>query len=72
MRQKIIDKKKYSQICMNCRYGRMPKDMESVLCEKNGIVDPQSKCHHYEYDPLRRKPERARINNDYSEEDFKL
>jgi len=72
MRQKIIDKKKYSQICMNCRYGRMPKDREAVLCEKKGIVDPQGKCRHYEYDPLRRRPKRAVISSDYTEEDFKL
>lgn len=72
MKQKIIDKKKYSAICMNCSFGRMPKDKESVLCEKKGIVDAQGKCRHYKYDPLRRKPERAVLNTDYKEEDFKL
>lgn len=72
MRQKLIDKKKYSKVCMNCRYGRTPKDKESVLCEKKGIVDPNGKCRHYQYDPLRRIPERAVIANDYTEDDFKL
>ena len=72
MRQKLIDKKKYSKVCMNCRYGRLPKDKQSVLCEKKGVVDLCGKCRHYQYDPLRRIPERAVISTDYTEEDFKL
>ncbi len=72
MKQKIIDKKKYPEICLNCFYGRIPKDKESILCEKKGIVDPNGKCHSYRYDPLKRRPERVVIDSDFKEEDFKL
>lgn len=72
MKQKIIDEKKYAKQCANCFFGRMPKDKNTVLCEKNGVVDPQSKCRHYKYDPLRRVPDKIVINSNYTEDDFKL
>lgn len=72
MKQKIIDSKKYSKFCMNCFFGRSPKDDEVILCEKNGIVDPNGKCRHYQYDPIKRRPERISIDNNYDENDFKL
>ncbi|MBR3815526.1 MAG: hypothetical protein IKJ27_02230 [Clostridia bacterium] len=72
MKQKIFNKKKYPKACSNCLYGRTPKDNQSVLCEINGIVDLNDKCRHYEYDPLKRKPERIVINSEYTAEDFKL
>ena len=72
MKQKFIDEKKYSKVCLNCFFGRAPKDGESVLCEKKGNVDPYGKCRHYRYDPLKRVPERISLQKDFSEDDFKL
>lgn len=72
MKQKIIENKKYEKACHNCFYGRMPKDNESVLCEKKGNVDPYGKCRHYQYDPLKRKPDRLVVSKDFDENDFKL
>ena len=72
MKQKITDAKKYPKICANCFYGRVPKEKDSVLCEKKGVVDPQNKCRHYKYDPLKRIPEKIVLDTNYTAEDFKL
>ena len=72
MKQKIIEPKKYPKKCANCFYGRTPLDNSSVLCEKKGVVDPESKCRHYEYDPLKRIPAKPVINTDFKPEDFEL
>ncbi len=72
MKQKIIDNKKYSKQCSNCFFGRTPKDKDSVLCEKKGIVEPDSKCRHYKYDPLKRVPDKIVLRAEYNEDDFKL
>ena len=72
MKQKMIDKKKYTNCCANCFYGRLPKDKSAILCEKKGVVDPNSNCRHYKYDPLKRVPQRIVLSSDYNEDDFKL
>lgn len=72
MKQKLFDDKKYSKLCKNCFFGRSTKEKDIVLCEKKGVVDPDGKCTHYKYDPLKRVPEKTKLISDYSEEDFKL
>ena len=47
-------------------------DKVSVLCEKKGVVDPESRCRHYKYDPLKRIPPKPLAQLDFSAEDFKL
>ena len=71
MRQKMIDKKKYTKKCSNCFYGRTFKDNSEVICEKKGLVETDSCCRHYKYDPLKRVPERL-ILPEYSKEDFEI
>ena len=63
MKQKIIDEKKYPKKCANCFYGRTPLDNSSVLCEKKGVVDPESKCRHYQYDPPQKNSAEALARN---------
>ena len=72
MKQKIIDEKKYPKKCANCFYGRTPLDNASVLCEKKGVVDPENKCRHYKYDPLKRIPPKPLPTIEFSAEDFEL
>ena len=72
MKQKLIDEKKYPKKCSNCFFGRMPMDKTSVLCEKKGIVDPESKCRHYLYDPLKRVPAKPIPQYEFTAEDFSL
>ncbi|MGN0448566.1 MAG: hypothetical protein ACI4GC_08480 [Acutalibacteraceae bacterium] len=68
----MIDNKKYPKKCANCHFGRTPEDKEVVLCEKKGIMSPESSCRHYEYDPLRRVPAKPLLQNDFKAEDFEL
>ncbi|MBQ6600541.1 MAG: hypothetical protein IIX36_02755 [Clostridia bacterium] len=72
MKQKLIDAKKYPKKCANCFFGRTPMDKTSVLCEKKGIVDPEGKCRHYQYDPLKRVPMKQLPLTEFKAEDFEL
>ena len=72
MKQKFIDSKKYPKKCSSCVYARIPDDESMVLCEKKGIVDPDSSCRKYEYDPLKRVPLKSVISTDFTPEDFSL
>ncbi len=72
MKQKMINKKKYTASCSNCLYGRTPKDKTVVLCSRKGIVEADSTCRHYKYDPLKRIPNRIVIQNDFKKEDFEI
>ncbi len=72
MKQKLIDKKKYSKTCANCLYGRAPKDRTVILCEKKGIVENGDTCRHYKYDPLKRVPNKIVIDTGFTKEDFEI
>ena len=72
MKQKFIDSKKYPKKCSSCAHARVPEDKSMVLCEKKGIVDPDSCCRKYEYDPLKRIPLKSVISTDFTAEDFSL
>ncbi len=72
MKQKLIDGKKYPKKCANCFYGRTPMDKGAVLCEKKGIVEPESKCRHYIYDPLKRVPAKPMPELKFTADDFAL
>lgn len=72
MKQKLIDGKSYSRVCENCLNGRLSADSDKVLCNKNGIMRPDSTCKKYKYDPLKRRPKRPHIISGFSEKDFSL
>ena len=72
MKQKIFNDKNYTKKCSSCFYGRSTKDRTEVLCEKKGIVDPENRCRHYKYDPLKRVPEKTVIDTNFTADDFKL
>lgn len=65
--------KNHKPACGYCRHGRLSPDKDSVLCVKKGIMQPDSSCFSFKYDPLKRRPGRKPvINTDFSPEDFKL
>ena len=72
MKQKFTDDKKYPKACKNCFFGRITKDNQAVLCEKEGVVETNHCCRKYKYDPLKRVPNKTVIHSDYNEDDFKL
>ena len=50
MKKKRLSADKYPPRCAYCKKGRLSPDGESVLCEKNGIVEKKSSCRSYKYD----------------------
>lgn len=59
--------------CEYCLHGRPAPDADAVLCVKRGIMRPDSSCSKFRYDPLKRVPKpKAKVNNDFGPEDFKL
>lgn len=57
--------------CAYCQHSR-DFDAEYVLCEKKGPISPDSCCHAFRYDPLRRLPHLPRPRLNLSEDAFKL
>lgn len=70
--QKIIDKKKFEPKCEYCQLGRVPDDRSSVLCPHKGVMELDSSCRKFIYDPLKRIPVKIRIDTDFDENEFKL
>jgi len=65
--------KRISPSCQYCRHGKII-DNNSAVCIKRGIVDADSFCRRFKYDPLKRKPDPPLCfcASDFSEEDFSL
>lgn len=59
--------------CSYCRHGNSISESE-VACVKRGIVERDSFCRKFKYDPLKREPEQPLIldTHDLTEEDFAL
>ena len=71
MAEKVFNKK-LSRRCAYCVHGKGSDFSDEILCKKKGITEAQDCCRHYKYDPLKREPERAKISENYSKEDFLL
>lgn len=70
--KKTLFGKNVSPKCIYCETGIVTDDGKSVLCKKKGVMQPDSFCRKFRYDPLKRVPETAKLNTDFSEEDFAL
>lgn len=69
----MLYRKNIEPRCMYCAKGSSVNERE-VLCHRKGIVDPESHCRFFRYDPLRREPPPPKKLNlsKLSEEDFQL
>lgn len=70
--KKTLLGKNVSPKCIYCETGIVTDDRKSVLCKKKGVMQPDSFCRKFRYDPLKRVPETAKLNTDFSKEDFSL
>jgi len=68
----LLRASKYEPACEFCRYGKSAPDGSSVLCSVRGVMRKQSRCKKYEYDPIKRKPNRAPLLPEYDAEEFEL
>ena len=58
--------------CEYCAIGTVSATGQEVLCKKKGVMQLDSFCKKFEYDPLKRKPRQTTVKSDYSAEDFSL
>lgn len=58
--------------CIYCKNGKTTDGGDVILCKKTGIMQPDSSCRKFKYDPLKRKPEMLKIQTDFTAEDFRL
>ncbi len=59
--------------CEYCLIGKLSADGETVLCTKKGVMDKDSSCKKFKYDPLKRIPKaEAPFLPEFSPEDFSL
>lgn len=58
--------------CAHCKHGRKTANGDNVFCSKKGVMDAFSSCRLYKYDPLKRVPQKAKLQSDLTEKDFSL
>lgn len=58
--------------CIYCETGINTKDGKEVLCRRMGVMQPDSFCKMFKYDPLKRQPEVLKMLSGFKEEDFSL
>lgn len=71
MSKSLFDKE-ISPKCEYCRTGVPTAQGNEVLCRRMGVMQSDSFCKKFKYDPLKRKPNVIKIRSDYTEDDFKL
>ncbi len=64
--------KKLEKHCEYCVHGTRLKFEDEIMCKKHGITNSFDRCSSYKYDPLKRIPQRVKIENNFTEEDFKI
>ncbi len=69
---KIGFNKKLQKSCAYCVHSIALEFSDEIACKKRGVMPSRDYCHSYKYDPLKRVPQKAKISDNYSPEDFKL
>ncbi len=69
---KSVFNKNLRKSCSICVHGIKSEFSSLVFCKKKGVVLEDEPCRKYEYNPLKRCPEKSEISSNYSPEDFKL
>lgn len=69
----MLFRKKIERACDYCIHGtRVDEDL--ILCVKKGMKEPGNSCRKFKYDPLKRKPSKAKPLDfsKYDKENFSL
>ena len=69
---KIGFNKKLQKSCAYCVHSKILEFSNETVCKKRGVTEVRDYCRSYKYDPLKRVPQKAKISDNYSAEDFKL
>jgi len=70
--KRLLRVTKYEPACEFCRWGKSAPDGSSVLCSERGVMRKSSYCRKYEYDPIKRRPNRAPLLPEYDAQEFEL
>ncbi|MBR3868122.1 MAG: hypothetical protein IKM66_02285 [Clostridia bacterium] len=70
--KKTLSGKNVSPKCIYCETGIVTNDGKTILCKRKGVMQPDSFCRKFRYDPLKRVPDTVKLQTDFSEEDFAL
>ena len=70
---RMLFRKRIEKSCSYCRFGTALED-DTILCTKRGVVDACSKCHKFEYDPIKRIPGKPKTLDfdKYNDVDYSL
>ena len=71
MKQSVVNFK-IRPACVYCAIGQLSCDGNSVLCTKKGVMQPDSHCRAFRYDPLKRIPREKAQLPQYGAEDFSI
>ncbi|MCD7775573.1 MAG: hypothetical protein LUH40_08335, partial [Clostridiales bacterium] len=52
--------------CEYCENGKSVSGEEIILCIRKGVMQPDSCCKKFKYNPLKRKTEVKRLQSDFS------
>ena len=69
---KIGFNKDLPKSCAYCIHGKVLEYTNEVICKKRGVMPERDYCRSYKYDPLKRTPQKPKLSDNYSQEDFKL
>ena len=58
--------------CIYCENGQVTDNGTLVLCPKKGVMQPDSACRKFRYDPLKRTPQTVKLQSGFTAEDFSL
>jgi len=70
--RKLYRASEYDPCCALCLHGKPAPDGSGVLCGLRGVMRSQSLCKKYEYDPLKREPQRTPALPAYDPAQFAL
>ena len=71
MKQKLFNAS-IEPMCAYCAVGKATEDLSHILCVKRGVMQPDSHCRHFVYDPLRRVPRKKAELPQYDASDFSI
>ncbi len=64
--------KKLPKSCEYCVYSKALEFTKETVCKKRGVTSQRDFCRSFKYDPLKRTPQKKKIGDNYTPEDFKL
>ncbi len=69
---KVGFNKNLQKSCAYCVHSKQLELTNETICKKRGVMSKRDYCRSYKYDPLKRVPQKTKIADNYTADDFKL